>query len=105
MAIDTRDKRMSMIALAFPSGRVLPHRDGDITQEDFEQFLYLYRGVQSSDLPVPTLQKIILATLLFQTTNQSRLRFFPTILDEPDFALSQERFSTFNRGSSRGIYF
>ena len=47
MAVDTRDRRMSLIALGLPSGRVLPHVSGSITSGNFEQLMYLYSGIQA----------------------------------------------------------
>lgn len=53
MALNSRDERTSLISLGLPFGRVLPHRDGSITEEDFEQFLYLYRGLQAAEPTEP----------------------------------------------------
>lgn len=46
MAIDTRNKRFSMMSLSMPFlGRDLPVADGTITQEDRQQFLWGYAGI------------------------------------------------------------
>lgn len=43
MAVDTRNKRMSMLALSLPRGRVLPNPDGGFTTApDRRQLEYLY---------------------------------------------------------------
>jgi hypothetical protein len=44
MAVDTRDKRFSMLGFANPFRLVLPNPDGTIDQADRQQFAYLYRG-------------------------------------------------------------
>lgn len=48
MAVDTRNKRFSMMMLALPFGRVLPNPDGGFAQGDYEQLLLGYAGVQFS---------------------------------------------------------
>ncbi|HXH12341.1 MAG TPA: hypothetical protein VNP04_21555 [Alphaproteobacteria bacterium] len=48
MAVDTRNERASILGVALPFGRVLPHRDGSVDAEDFEHLAYLYRGVPAS---------------------------------------------------------
>lgn len=45
MAVDTRDKRFSMINLCLPFGRNLPAPDGTIDAEDRPFFLLLYVGI------------------------------------------------------------
>jgi len=42
MAVDTRDKRMSLIGLALPVPRVLPNPDNSITAPDRAMLLFLY---------------------------------------------------------------
>lgn len=43
MAVDTRDKRMSLICLSLPFGRVLPDPDGGFTTSaERAQLNYLY---------------------------------------------------------------
>ena len=45
MAVDTRDKRMSMIGLGSPVPSVLPNPDGAIGAADRAQLLWLYSGI------------------------------------------------------------
>jgi hypothetical protein len=49
MAVDTRDKRASVIGVSLPSGRLLPLRDGSVDPEDFEQLAYTYRGIAAGE--------------------------------------------------------
>lgn len=42
MAVDTRDKRMSMIGLASPLPRVLPNPDGSDAENDAERAMYIF---------------------------------------------------------------
>ena len=48
MAIDSRDKRMSLINIALEWSRVFqnPPDNGTIGDVQFEQWLYCYRGLQ-----------------------------------------------------------
>lgn len=52
MAVDTRNKRMSMIGLASPVPRVLPNPDGAFTAPDRQQLLYEYSGIANVTPPV-----------------------------------------------------
>lgn len=45
MAVDTRDKRMSMIGLAQPVPSMLPDPDGTISNMDQYMLLFLYHGI------------------------------------------------------------
>lgn len=45
MAVDTRDKRMSMLGLGSPIPRVLPNPDATIGDNDRFMFIYLYHGI------------------------------------------------------------
>lgn len=46
MAIDTRDKRSSVLMVALEFGRVFPNPDGDLTTGgDRLHLSYLYRGI------------------------------------------------------------
>jgi hypothetical protein len=47
MAVDTRDRRASVLLLAEPFGRVLPHPDGAVTQPDRQQLSLFYRGISA----------------------------------------------------------
>ena len=55
MAVDTRNKRMSMIGLGIPVPSVLPDPDGTISSSDRAQFLWLYSGIAIA----PIVRKII----------------------------------------------
>lgn len=49
--LDTRDKRMSMIALALPCGRVMPTLDGGFsTAAERAQLAYLYAFASAAPL-------------------------------------------------------
>lgn len=48
MAVDIRDKRMSMIGLALPFLFVLPQPEGSIGAGDRFQLLWLYRAFQDA---------------------------------------------------------
>jgi len=48
MAIDTADKRMSLLGLALPVPMVAPAPDGSIDLEDRLQWLWLYRSIAPS---------------------------------------------------------
>lgn len=49
MAIDTRDKRMSVLSLGLPYARVLPNPDGSLSAvADREQLEFSYRGIAFS---------------------------------------------------------
>jgi hypothetical protein len=53
VAVDTRDKRASVLGMGLPMGRVLPVRDGSVDEEDFEHVAYSYRGIQASAVVAP----------------------------------------------------
>lgn len=48
MAIDTRDKRASVIGFSRPSGMTLPNPDGGLNQGDRQQVAYSYRGIAAA---------------------------------------------------------
>lgn len=53
MAVDSADKRFSMMGLCLPFVRMLPVPDGGFTVfGDRMQFLMQYRGIAPSGLPV-----------------------------------------------------
>ena len=52
MAVDTRNKRMSLIGLDSPVPTVLPHPDGDIGTQDRAMLLWLYHGLSLLVVPV-----------------------------------------------------
>lgn len=45
MAVDTRDKRFSMMGLLQPVPSVLPNPDGTVNTQDRAQYLFLYHGI------------------------------------------------------------
>lgn len=45
MAVDTRNKRFSLLGLAVPMALVLPLADATIGQADRQQFAYCYSGI------------------------------------------------------------
>ena len=54
MAVDTRDRRFSMIGLAVPYNRVLPNPDSDFTLvNDRIHLEYLYRGIDPVVIGAP----------------------------------------------------
>ena len=53
MAVDTRDKRFSMMGLGSPVPRVLPNPDGTIGDQDRAMFIYLYHGIALGGAPAP----------------------------------------------------
>ena len=50
MAVDTRDKRMSIMSIGLPWRGVFPLADGSIGAGDRQIFLYLYSGIIDSPL-------------------------------------------------------
>lgn len=55
MAIDTANKRASVLGIALPLARILPTRDGAVDPDEFEQLALSYAGIQAaSPIPVPT---------------------------------------------------
>lgn len=56
MAVDTRNKRMSMIGLAQVVPRVIPDPDGGVdTAAERQQHIGLYSGIDAGAPPVSTL--------------------------------------------------
>lgn len=54
MAVDTRDKRFSVISMGRPWTPTLPNPDGGFAiQGDRQHIVYLYRGIDA-DAPVAT---------------------------------------------------
>jgi hypothetical protein len=45
MAVNTRDRRMSMIGIGQPVPSVLPNPDGTIGTQDRAMFIWLYHGI------------------------------------------------------------
>ena len=45
MAVDTRDKRFSMMGLLQPVPSILPNPDGTIDSNDMYQYIFLYHGI------------------------------------------------------------
>jgi len=53
MAIDTRNRRASLIGYKLPMGRVFPNPDGSLaTQDDRQQFAGEYPGIAAAS-PTP----------------------------------------------------
>ena len=53
MAVDTRNRRMSMIGLALPVPRVFPDPDSAVdTAAERQQHIYLYAGIDAAEPPV-----------------------------------------------------
>lgn len=48
MAVDTRDRRFSMIGIAMPVPSMLPNPDGTIGTQDRAMLLWLYAGIALS---------------------------------------------------------
>lgn len=48
MAIDTRDKRASVVSFSRPSGLVMPNPDGGLDQGDRQQTAFTYRGIAAA---------------------------------------------------------
>lgn len=53
MAIDTRDKRFSMMGFGAPTPRVLPNPAGTFNAADRAMLLYLYHGLTLSSPAAP----------------------------------------------------
>ena len=53
-----------MIGLAVAPLRVFPHPDGDVNAEDRAQWLYLYRGVPLSGLPIEGRSRMLIAATM-----------------------------------------
>lgn len=53
MAVDTRDKRFSLIGFGSPTPRVLPIADGTFSAADRAMLLYLYHGLTLGAVAVP----------------------------------------------------
>lgn len=59
MAVDTRNKRFSMIGIDMPFLRVFPNPDGTISAEDRQQYLGKYSGIPfSGDTPVAFIPRL-----------------------------------------------
>lgn len=60
MAVDTRDKRMSLVNLALPKGRVLPNPVGGFTMAAQRTHLaYLYALAASSVVAIPGVLRFV----------------------------------------------
>lgn len=53
MAVDTRDKRASIICYGLPYPGLFPNPSGAIDQTDFEQTVGFYDGIQASGAGQP----------------------------------------------------
>lgn len=53
MAVDTRDRRFSLLGLGLAPLRVLPDPDNDVDAPDRAHFLYLYSGIALDSPPEP----------------------------------------------------
>jgi len=53
MAIDSRDKRASIINYAMPHPGLFPNASGTIDHTDFEQIIGLYSGIQAGGAGQP----------------------------------------------------
>ena len=55
MAVDTRDKRASVIGVSLPTVRLLPNPDATVAEADFEMIApMLYAGTQAAGVGSPT---------------------------------------------------
>lgn len=52
MAVDTRDKRVSIVAVSSPWRGILPTPDGSVSAADRQIILYYYSGVAFGAPPV-----------------------------------------------------
>jgi hypothetical protein len=59
MAIDTRDKRASILMLALTFSRVYPNPDGALTNEDRQHMGYVYRGISIAATTLMALERAI----------------------------------------------
>lgn len=93
MPIDSRDKRASSLLVGLPFGRVFPVPDGTITEADFEQEAYLYRGIPSGAVVVesPPTFDIALAAQWFESDRPSRPNFFDGTPDPAEFTRMNQR--------------
>lgn len=65
MAVDTRDKRFSMMGLLQPVPSILPLADGSVDIQDRAMFIFLYSGI-SLKLPIQDLTFGILSFMSSQ---------------------------------------
>lgn len=72
MAVDTRDKRMSMITLCSPVPMVLPNPDGAIGTPDRAMLLWLYHGITLLAITTAAIVDLTLATRSVMLTLISR---------------------------------
>ena len=63
MAVDTANKRYSMITLTSPTPFMLPVPDGTIGDADRLMFLHLYHGISISAQAAVTAGSVVLGTL------------------------------------------
>ncbi len=78
MAVDTRNKRASILGLALASAIVFPNPDGTIDNPDRQQTAYSYSGISSIPV-VPTTG--FFATLQFMTDSDIAVSAFMTDAD------------------------
>ena len=67
MAVDTKNKRMSVIGLALPVPSMLPDSDGTIAIADRLHLLWLYSGIAAATPTAPIVNRI------FVVENESRI--------------------------------
>lgn len=67
MAVDTRNKRFSLLGLAVPILLVLPAPDAAINQADRQQLAYCYAGI-AADSPVVVENDVVNAECAFART-------------------------------------
>lgn len=72
MAINTRNKRFSLLGLAVPMMAVLPLADGTIIQADRQQFAYSYAGLLFDESNLVTLNLHTTKTSSLTATRTTR---------------------------------
>jgi len=76
MAVDSRNKRFSLIGFGIPVPSIFPDPDGDLSVYDMTQYLWLYAGL-STVPPVPSCR---IFTIPFENRTfsiKSESRVFP----------------------------
>ena len=72
MAVDTRDKRFSLISFGSPIPNVLPNPDGSFNAADRAMLIFLYHGLA---LSAPSILTIIGLVSITFTSKQPGLAF------------------------------